>query len=163
MDRAAVNEPRKLAIVFLVIMAIGLVALAVEWLRLRINGWIALLIVSLVLLALALAIHPVRAQEQHGHTHDGAVGKFYQTWMMPDNRAISCCHKEDCSPAESKFENGHWMARKVGTKGEFSPVPEHKIERERDSPDGRSHLCGKSYSGFASGFQVYCFAPGNGA
>ncbi len=80
--------------------------------------------------------------------------KFYSTWQMPDNRAISCCHNEDCSPAESKMENGQWFARKVGRE-DWLTVPPQKIERERDSPDGRSHLCSR-------GQTVYCFEPGMG-
>jgi hypothetical protein len=55
------NESRKLAIVFLVLVAFGLVALVVEWLRVRLSGWMALVIVSLILLVLALSIHPIRA------------------------------------------------------------------------------------------------------
>ena len=62
---------------------------------------------SLILAAsTALAQHPAHDQEIHQ--------RFYSTWMWPDNRRLPCCDNTDCSPAESKFENGHWMARKLG-------------------------------------------------
>jgi hypothetical protein len=67
------NEPRKIAIVFLVIMAIGMAALAIEWLRMRVNGWLALVIVSLILLVMALSIHPIRA---HDHNRPGLDAWF---------------------------------------------------------------------------------------
>jgi hypothetical protein len=115
----------------------------------------------------ALLLGGVKAQEHHGHPpQDIAIHeKFYSTWTMPSNRAVSCCHSEDCSPAESKFENGHWLARKVSEPdSEFTQVPEERIEKERDSPDGRSHLCGRRY-GFNGGnnLTVFCFAPGSGS
>lgn len=132
-------------------------AVRVSPLRVAITG------ILLGLLA-ALFAGNVRAQEHHHPQRDQAIHeKFYSTWMMPDNRALSCCHEQDCAPAESKFENGQWLARKAGEQGDFTPIPAQKVERDRDSPDGRSHLCGKSYGGMSSGFYVYCFAPGNGA
>jgi hypothetical protein len=69
------NEPRKLAIVFLAVMALSLVALAVEWLRERVSGWLMLVIVSLILLVMALSIHPIRA---HDHARPGLNG-WYQS------------------------------------------------------------------------------------
>lgn len=54
------------------------------------------------------------------------------------------------------------MARKVEeTDKQFVPIPEQKEEHERDTPDGRSHLCGSR--AFPSGdFNVYCFIAGAG-
>jgi hypothetical protein len=112
----------------------------------------------------ALFIGSVRAQEHHGHApQDMAIHeKFYSTWMMPDNRGVSCCHNEDCSPAESRFENGHWLARKVGDDGDWTAVPDGKVERDRDTPDGRSHICGRRYQWSGNEFSVFCFIPGAG-
>jgi hypothetical protein len=111
----------------------------------------------------ALFIGNVKAQEHRHPPQDQAIHeKFYKNWMMPDSRNISCCHDEDCKPAESRFENGRWLARHVGDEGTFTPVPPSKIEHDRDTPDGRSHLCGKRY-GFTGGeFTVFCFIPGAG-
>jgi hypothetical protein len=82
--------------------------------------------------------------------------------MMPQNRNVSCCHNEDCSPAEARLEDGNWIARKV-SESDWAYVPPWKIEYHRDSPDGRSHLCGRHF--FRNGideFTVFCFIPGAG-
>lgn len=110
----------------------------------------------------AMFVGNARAQEHHGHPpQDMEIHRqFYSTWFMPDNPSASCCNEQDCSPAESKFENGRWMARKVGETGAFTPIPPQKIERNRDSPDGRSHLCGR---GLLGGFYVFCYINGAGS
>lgn len=113
----------------------------------------------------AMFIGNVKAEERHGHpARDMEIHrKFYNTWQQPQNRAVSCCHDEDCSPAESKFENGRWLARKVSEPdAEFTPVPPERIEQERDSPDGRSHLCGRRYGYSGGELTIFCFAPGTG-
>jgi hypothetical protein len=107
----------------------------------------------------ALFIGNVKAEDHGGHTHAGAVGKFYQNWMRPDNRNISCCHDKDCAPAQSKMINGKWQARNSDSEP-WVEVPESRVERERDSPDGRSHLC---KAGTIGSVLVYCFLPANGS
>jgi hypothetical protein len=105
-------------------------------------------------------------QEHSGHRPQDLQlhQKFYKTWMMPDNRAVSCCHDEDCRPAEAHLKNGKWWARQEGDQGDFTEIPPNKVEEERDSPDGRSHLCGRRYGGgWSNGFTVFCFKPGGGA
>jgi len=55
------------------------------------------------------------------------------------------------------LENGNWIARKVG-EGDWAYVPPWKIEYDRDSPDGRSHLCGRHF--IRNGIDeltVFCF------
>lgn len=98
------------------------------------------------------------ANAEERHTHEGALGKFYSTWTMPDAPDVSCCHDKDCSPAASRFVNNHWEAERGGR---WYPIPPNKIEQKRDSPDGRSHLCGRP--GYSGEFTVFCFARGNGA
>lgn len=71
----SVTEPTKLTIVFLIVMSIGLIALAIEWLRMKVNGWMILIIVSLMLLALALSIHPAKS---HDHSKPG-LDSWYQS------------------------------------------------------------------------------------
>jgi hypothetical protein len=114
------------------------------------------------LLALLLMTTPVLAQHR---TQDMPIHElFYETWMMPDNRKMSCCHKQDCQPAASKFENGQWWARwEDMPKDQWWPIPASKVEKDRDTPDGRSHMCGRKGGGFAPQFTVYCFIPGGGA
>lgn len=104
-------------------------------------------------LALALAPSPANSQEA-GHTHAGAVGQFYQSWMQPDNRNVSCCHDQDCAPAMSRIRDGQLEAER---NGKWFSVPAPKIELDRDSPDGRSHLCARDTW---TGFTVFCFIRG---
>lgn len=115
------------------------------------------LLVGVMLLVAAKAEHLPEQMAMHN--------AFYKNWMMPDNRAVSCCHDEDCDAAEAYQKDGTWYARKVSESDkEFSQVPASKIETERDSPDGRSHICGRRYNGFAGpGMSVFCFLPAAGA
>lgn len=104
---------------------------------------------------LGLNCGAVIAQEHHPRDiHE----KFYSTWMMPDAPQTSCCNNNDCSPAASKYENGRWYAMRAE---EWIPVPTQKIEHKRDTPDGRSHLCGRGSS--VGSFMVFCFIRGAGA
>ncbi len=118
--------------------------------------YLAPLLVLFALTASSLA-------QQSGHTHAGALGPFYNSWMMPDNRKVSCCHEQDCAPAQSKMVNGSWYARYTDDE-EWTIVPKNKIEDDRDSPDGRSHLCGRKYTFQGAGnFTVFCFLPAGGS
>lgn len=96
------------------------------------------------------------ARTEDGHTHEGAVGRFYESWMMPDNRSVSCCHKMDCDAAASRFVGNRWEAQRPD--GIWVVVPPGKIEQNRDSPDGRSHLCGRE--GYSGEYSVFCFVAG---
>ena len=82
-------------------------------------------------------------------------------WMMPSNRKLRCCDDKDCAPAESKLEDGHWVARKINNSYCYDIAPE-AVEHERVSPDGRSHLCSETYMVRLFGLvdKVYCFIPG---
>lgn len=105
-----------------------------------------------------------KAQEHKHPAQDADIHhKFYSTWQMPDNRNVSCCHDEDCFPSQSKFSDGSWYARKSDD-DEWIKIPKNKIEQDRDSPDGRSHLCGRKYTFMGAGqnFTVFCFLPAAG-
>jgi hypothetical protein len=124
--------------------------------------WLLMILVAVMVLVVLTCV--VLAQEPHKHRPQdlGLHHKFYKTWMMPDNRAISCCHDDDCQPAEARrLPNGQWEARQEGDKGSFTPVPASKVEQDRDSPDGRNHLCGRRL-GISADFYVYCFIAGAG-
>ncbi|WP_375413110.1 hypothetical protein [uncultured Bradyrhizobium sp.] len=113
------------------------------------------LIVVAAFVAAILYIIAANAQDQY-HPQD-IHERFYSTWMMPDAPNTSCCHNQDCSPAPSRFVDGHWEAQRGSI---WIPIPLRKVEQNRDSPDGRSHLCGRP--GPIGEFTVFCFVRGSG-
>lgn len=116
---------------------------------------------AVVLIAAMLAyiayLNPARSEEEiHHHAGESAeVDQFYSTWMRPDNRSLSCCNKVDCYATQVKNYGGTWFARHRET-GDFIPVADTKIEYDRDSPDGRSHMCATPFK------IVYCLKIGGG-
>lgn len=112
---------------------------------------------ALALLFVGHLINPASAQG-HPPEHQALHERFYSTWMMPDAPKVSCCHNQDCAPAASRVVDGRWEAKRPDD-DTWVQVPPSKIEQNRDSPDGRSHLCGRKIS---SGFAVFCFIRGGG-
>lgn len=111
----------------------------------------------LAIIAAMFWLSSALAQEHHhpDQTIYGATGKFYETWMQPDMPGASCCNRSDCDVAvDVKKIGGQWWARKRSG-GPMTPIPPEKIEQNRDSPDGQSHLC-------AVGATVLCFLPAGG-
>jgi hypothetical protein len=87
--------------------------------------------------------------------------KFYSTWYMPDQPTKSCCNKADCYPTEIQFKDGAIFARRRED-GKWLKIPANKIERNRDNPDGRNHLCAPIPSIAYPPDTVFCFALGAG-
>jgi hypothetical protein len=88
--------------------------------------------------------------------------KFYATWFMPDDPGRSCCNKADCYPTEVRYQNDQWYARRRED-GAFIPVPWKKVERNRDNPDGRNHVCMPPPTATAyPPNTVFCFSLGGG-
>lgn len=109
-----------------------------------------------LLLTIAALASPVMAQE---HSHEGTVGMFYERWMMPGPRTVSCCNKQDCAAVERvrRFNGELQFQRKRD--GQWLTIPPDKLESNfddaYDSPDGFSHMC----SNFDN---VYCAVLGSG-
>lgn len=74
---------------------------------------------------------------------------------MPNS---SCCNKMDCYPTEARFRGGKWYALRREDH-RWIVVPPAKIELNRDSPDGRNHLCAPPP---AIGDVPFCFIAGSG-
>jgi hypothetical protein len=85
--------------------------------------------------------------------------KFYSTWRMPDKPSASCCNDADCCPTEIKYVDGNIYAKRRED-GKYIPVPTEKVERNRDNPDGRNHLCAPPPSAFPPSDTVFCFGLG---
>jgi hypothetical protein len=102
-----------------------------------------------------------KAQDHYHPLQDAAIHeKFYSTWYMPDNPAKSCCDKQDCYPTEIKYVGTTLFARRRED-GQWIVVPAQKIERHRDNPDGRNHVCMPPPNHSQAG-SVFCFSLGSG-
>src|SRR4051795_6195216 len=102
---------------------------------------------------------PANAQEHHHPPQDVQLHeKFYSTWYMPDQPTKSCCNKQDCYPTEIKYVGNTLFARRRED-GEWIVVPPQKIERNRDNPDGRNHVCMPPPNHSQAG-SVFCFSLG---
>ena len=121
-----------------------------------------------VILAGITALHPfAKHAVAQDHHHPAGLEtqlheKFYSTWFMPDEPSKSCCNKADCYPTEVKFQNGLWYARRRED-GIYIPIPWKKVERSRDNPDGRNHVCMPPPT--ATHYPpntVFCFSLGGG-
>jgi hypothetical protein len=103
----------------------------------------------------------------YDHPEDlGIHQKFYKTWNMPDQPDISCCNDADCYPTEAKMTDGHWWAKRRED-GKWIKIPDEKVEKNRNNPDGRNHICAPPpgyslYSPPSSTDTVFCFIPGGG-
>jgi hypothetical protein len=114
-------------------------------------------------LALALMAAPAVAQHKHPPEHAELHERFYGTWMRPDKPNISCCNLKDCYPTAARMIGGQWQAQRRED-GRWLTVPESKIERNRDMPDGRAHLCAPPpYSEKLYENGVICFGAGSGS
>ena len=92
-----------------------------------------------LLIGLSLVI-PVQHPPEHAQLHE----QFYRQWMVPPSRISSCCNKQDCAPAWSKWVSGQlYMRRSFEEK--WTAIPQALLEANQDdpreSPDGQSHVC----------------------
>lgn len=109
---------------------------------------------------IAVAQH---AGHRHPPQHAALHEKFYSTWMRPDMPGISCCNLEDCYPAPARLIDGHWHAQRRED-GEWLRIPDEKVERNKTSPDGNSHMCAPPPDKAKTlGLTVFCFILGGGA
>jgi hypothetical protein len=117
-------------------------------------------IVAVVIIVVTLFLTGSATNSQSNHHHptgaiSGATGRFYDTWKMPHNRSASCCSNKDCYAVEAHRREGVWFFKHRET-GRMLSVPESRIERERDNPDGLNHVCANPQG------MVYCFIEGGG-
>ena len=111
--------------------------------------------------SLVLVVSTAAAQHRHPPEDQALHEKFYSTWYMPDNPNSSCCNDADCYPTEIKNVGGNIYARRRED-GKYIPIPPQKVERNRDNPDGRNHLCAPPPNSFHLADAVFCFSLGGG-
>ena len=120
--------------------------------------------IFIIAAVVALPLSPAAAQHHHHHPSQDADlhEKFYNTWYMPDNPSRSCCNKADCYPTEIKMVGTSIFARRRED-GKYILVPAHKVEQNRDNPDGRNHICAPPPSAVSyPPDTVFCFSLGGG-
>lgn len=117
--------------------------------------------IGILILFVLLLLTPAKADPRHPPEHAQLHEKFYSTWYMPDNPTKSCCNKADCYPTEVRII-GERVEAKRREDGAWLVIPERKIERHRDNPDGRNHLCAPPPGSPYPAGTVFCFALGGG-
>jgi hypothetical protein len=123
-----------------------------------------LILGSFLCCLLATESHAQEAQGQVGIHHHPPQDQllhenFYSTWHMPDNPSDSYCNDADCYPTEIQYIDGDIYAKRRED-GKYIPIPSEKVERNRDNPDGRNHLCAPPPNAFHPSDTVFCFALG---
>ena len=118
--------------------------------------FLRLIMATAVALGVVWCARGVFGQE---HTHEGAVGKFYETWRAPAqrhlaHREVGCCNNLDCRPVlELRKRRGDGLTEVLVQMAPafppaWYPVPagiwEDNQEDPRESPDGRAHVCIRS-------------------
>lgn len=108
-------------------------------------------------LVAAFSFSATAQDHQHPPEHASIHEFFYKNWMRPDHPTLSCCDLKDCAPAILKNVNGVWYGKRA-TDQNFRRIPPEKMETNRDSPDGRSHMC----ASLNDNETVYCAIVGAG-
>lgn len=152
------TEPRKLAIVFFVVVAFGVVALAIEGLRRRFSGWLALLIVSLILLVLALSIHPIRARDLDGRHAASPLKPWFDQLRSGKGPCCSDADGSAVSDADWESKDGRYRVR---LEGQWWDVPDDAVITEPNRA-GRTMvwpIYNRALGGVLS-VTIRCFIPG---
>jgi hypothetical protein len=114
----------------------------------------------IIFLFVLLFIYPNASHAQTPHHHPtetiyGPRAEFYRTWHMPDAPGVSCCSDRDCYVTRTRYRGGKIQAIHRES-ADWIDIPPEKIELNRDSPDGLSHMCASPLK------YVFCFKEGGG-
>lgn len=158
------SELRKTALLLIILMAFGIVALAYEWLSETVGRrWLTLIAVSTAVLIL-LAGYAAFAHDMDHPEQD----EWYRTLMQPDNPSGSCCGEADaywCDGLHVRDGKNYCVITDdrvvpnrtpvpVGTQIE---IPDRKLKWDRGNPTGHAVVF------LTSGGAVYCFVQSGGA
>lgn len=164
------NQPSKFAVTLLIVLAIGLIALAVEWVRERVSGWLILIGFAVFALVAVLGIHFAHARDLgQWQAGDPAIREWFQSLMQPDVPSASCCGEADAYWAdEVHVRDGKTfvaitddrddapLGRPHVDVGTVIEIPNHKLKWDRANPTGHG-IVFLSRQGF-----VFCFVQGTG-
>jgi hypothetical protein len=115
--------------------------------------------VGMILAPLAFA-SPSLTQHHHPPEDADLHEKFYRTWRMSEHD-WSCCDNGDCYPTEARIVGGAILAKRRED-GKFIAVPPEKVDRKRDNPGGRNHICAPPPTATYPPDTVFCFMLGTG-
>lgn len=141
------TEPAKWLLVVAGLTAFTLGFFIIE-LRIRINMWLTLIVVSILILLVALSIHPIRA-------HDHARPEL-NDWLksLHSKNNTWCCDGRDHDPIDD------WEAKdnryRVKFRGQWYDVPETAIVDGPNKAGDAMLWMNKGYLGVS----VRCFVPG---
>lgn len=153
------TEPRKIAIVALAVLAIGLLALAVEWLRERLNGWVVLIMASVVLLIMALTIHHAGARDLDGRYAQSPLKQWFD--QLKSGRGPCCSDADGSAVSDVDWESKDGRYR-VRLEGEWWDVPDDAVITEPNRA-GRTMVWPIIYRGLGAPIriEIRCFIPGS--
>lgn len=118
----------------------------------RFNGWLALIIVSLILLAMALLIH-IRPAHAHDHHRPELDGWFKG---LTSRAGAACCDGSDAT----RLDDVDWESRdgryRVRIEGQWIDVPESAVI---DAPNRAGPAMVWPTEGYM-GLTIRCFMPG---
>ena len=146
------TEPRKFAIVAFVVLAVGLMALAVEWIRDRANGWLLLIFVSIVLLVMALGIHRAGAKDD-GRYAQSSLKQWFDS--LKSGKGPCCSDADGSAVSDVDWESKEGRYR-VRIEGQWYEVPDDAVITVPNL-SGRTMVW--PINGY-SGLTIRCFMPG---
>lgn len=146
-------NPGKVASTVIVVGAVGLVAVAIETLRMRMNGWLAFAVVSIVLLVMAFTIHPAFPRDLDGRYANSPLKPWFDS--LKSGRGPCCSDADGYAVSDPDWESkdGHYRVR---VDGEWIDVPDDAVITE---PNRAGRTMVWPIKG-ALGTSIRCFMPG---
>jgi len=148
-----VNEPRKIAIVALVLIAVGLIALAWEWLRENGRQWLLLIAFAVIALVLALGMHWGHARDLDGRYAASPLKQWFDSLKSGKGPCCSDADGSAVSDADWESKDGHYRVR---LDGEWIDVPDDAVITEPNRAGRTMVWPMRGYQGLS----IRCFMPG---
>lgn len=149
------NEPRKIAIVFLAVGALGLLAVAWQWLRENGRHWLLLIGAAVVALVLALSVHLGHARDLDGRYANSPLKAWFD--QLRSSGGANCCSDADgtaIADVDWETKNGRYRVR---IDGQWFDVPDDAVVTEPNRA-GRTMVWPLKYHDGST--HIRCFMPG---